>query len=327
MTRELTAPAHSGLPLVTIVTPTFNQAAFLERTLQSVLTQDYPNIETIVVAAPSCDGTAAILARYADRVRVISEPDNGQADAINKGLRLARGEIVGWLNSDDVYLPGAISAIVRFFQARPDARFAYGDVLAIDARDRLYGIRAHVRPTNYTDLLTHGDFIVQPAAFWRADLWREVGELNVNLRYAMDYDYWIRASRHTALHYIPVCLAAERFHGAAKTAKGSLARMHEIERLIRDYGGHGLPSGFRAQAAAQLTVHGIRRLIHLDSAGWADVVAAQAMHPEWGVYLRYLAAMLLAGERTVVRFWLLINLLRQRRKLGTVLPPEFMQDI
>lgn len=320
------SPDGGSLPLVTIVTPTFNQAAFLERTLLSVLGQDYPRVEYIVVDGASTDGTVDILARYANRVRVISEPDEGQADAINKGFRLAQGDILGWLNSDDLYLPGAISAVVRFFRARPDARFAYGDALAIGAHDRICGIRAHVRQTNHDDLLANGDYIVQPAAFWRADLWRETGELNAGLRYTMDYDYWLRVSQHSALHYIPVCLAAERLHNAAKTARGSRERIEEVEKLARHYGRDGVPAGFAAQAAAQRTVQGLRRLLRFDRAGQADLRAARMLHPDASVYLRYLAVMLFAGEGAVARFWLLINLLRQREKAGTVLPPEFMQD-
>ncbi|MBL8146036.1 MAG: glycosyltransferase, partial [Anaerolineae bacterium] len=260
MSEQAPTLAHAGRPLVTIVTPTFNQADFLERTLQSVLSQDYHRLQYIVVDGASTDGTSAILARYSDRVRVISEPDRGQADAINKGFRLAQGEILGWLNSDDLLLPGAISAVVRFFTAFPNGQFAYGDALAIDRRNRIYGLRAHVRQTDHADLVNNGDFIVQPAAFWRASLWRETGELNTDLRYTMDYDYWLRASLRTSLRYIPVCLVAERLHDAAKTAKGSRERVVEIEQLARRYGGEGLPSSFRAQAAAQLTVQGLRRL-------------------------------------------------------------------
>jgi len=310
-------------PLVTIVTPTFNQAEFLERTLQSVLSQDYPRLEYIVVDGASTDGTAAVLARYSDRVRVISEPDRGQADAINKGFRLAQGEILGWLNSDDLLLPGAISAVVRFFTACPAAQFAYGDALAIDERDRIYGLRAHVRQTSHTELVHDGDFIVQPAAFWRASLWRETGELNTDLHYTMDYDYWLRASLLTKLTYIPVCLAAERLHGDAKTAQGSRERIEEIAALAQRYGGEGLPSSFHAQAAAQLTAQGIRRLCRFDRGGQDDIREARALRAAPGVFMRYLAVMLLAGERSVARFWLQINRLRQRRKANVVLPAAY----
>jgi glycosyltransferase involved in cell wall biosynthesis len=314
----------SNLPLVSLVTPSFNQAVFIERTLRSVQAQDYPRIEHIVIDGASTDRSGDVLRRYADRVRVVSEPDAGQADGINKGFRLAGGEIYAWLNADDLLLPGAISAVVRFFRAHPHIGFVYGDVLAMDARDRLFGLRAHVRQTDYTDLLTNGDFIVQPAAFWRASLWREVGELDTRLDYTMDYDYWLRAARCTTLHYIPVALAAERLHSGAKTSGGSLVRMREIEALARRYGASGVPSAFRAQAAAQLALQGVKRCLRLDRAGLRDIRAAFQLRPAPGVFLRYFGVMLLAGEGAVARFWLLINLLRQRRKADTVLPPEYM---
>jgi glycosyltransferase involved in cell wall biosynthesis len=314
----------SSLPLVSLVTPSFNQAAFIERTLLSVQAQDYPRIEHIVIDGASTDRTGDVLRRYAARVRVISEPDGGQADAINKGFRLAQGEIFAWLNADDLLLPGAISAVVRFFQANPHISFVYGDVLAINAQDRTYGIRAHVRQTDYDDLLTNGDFIVQPAAFWRASLWREVGELDTTLHYTMDYEYWLRAAQRTTLRYIPVVLAAERLHGGAKTARGSLARMREIEALARRYGSPGLSSSYRPQAAAQLALQGLSRCLRREKGGVEDIRAALRLRPQPAVFLRYFGVMLLAGEGALTRYWLLINLLRQRRKAGTVLPTDFI---
>ena len=316
--------AKAGFPLVTIVTPTFNQAAFLERTIHSVLAQDYPRIEYIIVDGASTDGTAAILRRYAGCARIVSEPDDGQADAINKGFRLASGDILGWLNSDDLYLPGAISAVVRAFRATPSARFIYRDALAMDAQDRLFGIRSHVRQTDHDDLLRQGDFIVQPAAFWRMDLWREIGELNPELYYTLDYDYWLRASQRTDLRYLPVVLAAERLYAGAKTGRGAEERMNEIEQLARQNGLEDVPEAFRAQQAAQLASGAVRRLLRLDPTGWPDLRRAWALNSQRGAFLRYFAVTLLLGEASVARFWLLLNLFRQRQKADTVLPDDFL---
>lgn len=313
-------------PIVSIVTPTFNQATFLEQTIKSVLEQDYPFIEYIVVDGDSTDDTRRILSRYADRIRIVSEPDRGQGDAINKGFRLARGSIMGWLNSDDLYLAGAIAAVVRFFKAHPEIDFVYGDALAMDTRNRLYGVRAHVRQTNYHDLITQGDFIVQPAAFWRSGLWREIGELDTALRYTLDYDYWLRAARKFELRYVPVCLAAERLHSGAKTARGGSARLEEVASLSHRHGYTQLPLGFREQAAAEAALRGIRRLVRLDRCGWDDLRAAAAIQPRMTNFLKYAAVSLLAGEHSVPRFSLLLNRTRQRLKASTVLPREFLPE-
>lgn len=313
-------------PLVSVVTPTFNQAAYLEQTIKSVLAQDYPFIDYTVIDGASTDGTQAILSRYADRLRVVSEPDHGQADAINKGFRLAQGSIMGWLNSDDLYLSGAISAVVRFFQTHPKINFVYGDVLAMDARNHLYGVRTHVRQTDYRDLVMRGDFIVQPAAFWRSSLWRAIGELDTSLHYTLDYDYWLRSAQQFELRYIPVCLAAERLHSSAKTARGGAARLLELASLGHRYGQTQLPLSFRGQAAAESAARGIRRLARLDRGGCDDLRAAAAIHPPLVNFLKYFAVSLLAGEHSVARFWLLINRWRQHLKKSTVLPHEFLPE-
>ncbi len=125
----------SSLPRVSIVTPSFNQAAFLEETIQSVLSQDYPNLEYIIIDGGSTDGSVEIIKKYADKLAYwVSEKDTGQADAINKGLIRVTGEIVAWLNSDDIYLPGTIRAAVEALQAHPDCGLVYGDVLSVDAK-------------------------------------------------------------------------------------------------------------------------------------------------------------------------------------------------
>ncbi len=243
-------------PLVSIITPSYNQARFIEQAIQSVLSQDYPALEYIVIDGGSTDGTRAILESYGDRVRWISEPDNGQANAINKGFALARGDILAWINADDFYAPGAIRTVVAYFQAHPDVSLLYGDVIAIDEAGKVYGRRKNVRPTTREILIHEDDPIVQPGAFWRADLWRRVGELDDRLHYTMDYDFWIRAAEQHTLTYLPVALAYERLHAQAKTATGSIKRLEEIEQLVYRYGGTTLPRKFHAEAAAVYVLAG-----------------------------------------------------------------------
>ncbi|PKO17710.1 MAG: glycosyltransferase [Chloroflexi bacterium HGW-Chloroflexi-10] len=204
-------------PLVSIVTPSFNQAKYLERTLCSVLEQDYPNIEYIVMDGGSTDGSRNILERYGPRLAAWeSVKDKGQTDAINKGFAQASGEILAWINSDDTYLPGAITEVVAYFEQHPEVGMVYGDCNFIDAADRVIG-RFNARQTDYARLRRGFVHIPQQAAFWRADLWRQVGPLDDTIYFAMDYDLWLRLAKISTLRYIPRLWANFRLHGDAKT--------------------------------------------------------------------------------------------------------------
>ncbi|GAB4492323.1 MAG: hypothetical protein Fur0016_04200 [Anaerolineales bacterium] len=203
---------------VSIVTPSFNQAQFLERTIRSVLEQDYPHIEYILVDGGSTDGSVEIIQKYADKLAWwVSEPDQGQTDALNKGFARATGEILAWLNSDDTYNPGAISAAVNFLQENPQVGMVYADTNFIDENDRLIG-RFPAAQTDYTRLRRGYVHIPQQAAFWRADLWHKVGPLDPSFYFAMDYDLWVRLARITELRYLPGQVWANfRLHASGKT--------------------------------------------------------------------------------------------------------------
>lgn len=207
----------NDLPLVSIVTPSFNQAAFLEETIRSVLEQDYPRIEYILIDGGSTDGSPEIIRRYADRLAYwVSERDRGQTDAINKGFVRAQGSILAWLNSDDTYQPGAVREAVEFLLAHPEAGMVYGDGNFIDERDRVIG-RFPAAQTDLKRLRRGYVHVCQQSAFFRADLWRAVGPLDPSFYFAMDYDLWVRLARHAPLVYLPRTWANFRLHSDAKT--------------------------------------------------------------------------------------------------------------
>jgi|WetSurMetagenome_2_1015567.scaffolds.fasta_scaffold104719_1 glycosyltransferase involved in cell wall biosynthesis len=180
-------------PLVSIITPSFNQAKFIEETLKSVLSQDYPDLEYIVIDGGSADNTLAILRKYEGKIKWNSEPDYGQADAVNKGFSMAKGEILGWLNSDDTYLAGTIRTVAEYFENHPDIVMVYGDACVIDEDERTTG-RYRSEPFR-TERLSETCFICQPTVFMRRDVFREIGLLDINLHTCMDYDYWMRIAK------------------------------------------------------------------------------------------------------------------------------------
>jgi glycosyltransferase involved in cell wall biosynthesis len=221
------------LPLVSIVTPSYNQARFLEATLRSVLEQDYPNLEYLVVDGASTDGSVDIIRRYAGRLTWwVSEKDSGQSEAINKGLRRARGEIVGWLNSDDVYLPGAVAAAVAAFQAHPQAAVVYGDALAIDADGKSFNVM-HARQYSLVDLMAF-NIICQPAAFMRRSVLEQVDYLNPSYHLLMDTLLWMDMARVGPFVYVPQAWAAARYHDQAKNRTRGAAYGREARVLMED---------------------------------------------------------------------------------------------
>ena len=236
-------PANQpALPRITVVTPSYNQARYLEATMRSVLEQDYENIEYIVIDGGSDDGSRAIIEQYADRLAYwVSEPDKGQTDAINKGFAQAKGEILAWLNSDDTYQPGAISAAVAFLQAHHEVGLVYGDANFIDEHGRVIG----QFPAAQTDLarLRRGYVhIPQQAAFWRAELWQQVGPLDPSFYFAMDYDLWVRLAGVGKVHYHPRPWANFRLHSDAKTIMDDDRCWPEMLRVhYRDGGGRLAP--------------------------------------------------------------------------------------
>jgi len=205
----------SDLPLVSIVTPSFNMAKYLPEAIESVLRQNYPRIEYIVIDGGSKDGTLDILERYKDRLRYVSGPDRGPSDATYKGLRQAHGEVLAWLNADDSYLPGAIRKAVEYLQAHPAADVIYGEGWWVDETGTTIG-RYPTLPFD-PKVLERDCFICQPAAFFRASAYRRC-ELDPNTNWSFDYDLWIRmAKAGFRFESIPDYLANSRMHYGAKT--------------------------------------------------------------------------------------------------------------
>ena len=227
----------SGLPLVSVVTPFLNQAKFLERTIESVLSQDYPRLEYIVVDGGSKDESVSIIQEHAARLSWwVSEPDAGQTEAINKGFSHARGDILAWLNSDDTWMPGAVTSAVQAFAAHPRAGLIYGGANFVDEQDRVLG-RFAAAQTSYRQLRQGFVHIPQQAAFFRSDLWRSVGPLDASLYFAMDYDLWLRISRVSQVKYIPQAWANFRLHSAGKTIMADERCWPEMLRIHRRDGG------------------------------------------------------------------------------------------
>jgi glycosyltransferase involved in cell wall biosynthesis len=206
-----------NFPLVSIITPSYNQAAFLEETIDSVLSQDYPRLEYIIVDGGSTDQSSEIIRRHSDRLAWwVSERDQGQTDAINKGFARASGGILAWLNSDDTYLPHAISEAVETLSAHPKAGMVYGDANLIDENGQVIG-KFPAHQTDYDRLRRGYVHIPQQSAFFRADLWQQVGPLDPSFYFAMDYDLWVRLARLAPLHYQPRTWANFRLHSSGKS--------------------------------------------------------------------------------------------------------------
>ena len=240
-------------PLVSIVTPSYNQADYLEATIQSVLGQDYGKIEYIIIDGGSTDGSPKLIEKYAPMLaHWVSEPDAGQTDAINKGFAHAKGKYLAWLNADDLYTPHAVSESVAFLEENPQVGMVYGDSDFINADGRVVGQFA-ARQTDYARLMRGYVHIPQQAAFWRASLWQQVGPLDPSFYFAMDYDLWVRLAKLTELRYFPRTWAQFRLHGASKTILDDMRCWPEMLRVHRREGG----SPFSIIVAK----YGLRRLL------------------------------------------------------------------
>ncbi len=226
-------------PLVSIITPSFNQARYLEATIQSVLEQDYPRIEYIIVDGGSSDGSVDVIKKYAGRLAWwVSEQDKGQTDAINKGFNRANGEILAWLNSDDTYNPGAVSAAVKYLTENPDVAMVYADCNYINEQGAVIG-KFNSAQTDHRRLREGYVHIPQQTMFFRANYWKELGPLDPSFYFAMDYDLWTRITSRAPIKYLAGQTWANfRIHTSGKTTSADDRCWPEMLRVhYRDGGG------------------------------------------------------------------------------------------
>ncbi|GAB1421164.1 hypothetical protein MASR2M15_13080 [Anaerolineales bacterium] len=223
-------------PKISIVTPSYQQADYLEETIRSVLTQDYPNLEYIIIDGGSRDGSVEIIQHYADHLDTwLSEKDGGQTEAINKGFKLASGDILAWLNSDDLYLPGTLFRVAQAFIADPECLALTGLRKIIDADSQVSRNWFEWLPE--ADVLRNRCEIAQECTFWRREILQAIGPLDESYRFAMDYEYWQRmTAKGFRFNFLPAYLGAIRVHDQAKSSTLHDVWSNELKKLFTQYG-------------------------------------------------------------------------------------------
>lgn len=233
-----TMPDGRPWPLISIVTPSYNQGRFIEGTIRSVLLQGYPNLEYIIIDGGSTDGSLEVIRKYGKWLAYwASEPDKGQAHAINKGFQRATGQILAWLNSDDEYCMRTLHFVARHFQEQPGRELLYGDCEVIDVEGYIIDCKKELQG-DLSHLLM-GNFIPQPSTFFHRRAWESVGGLDVKLHFALDYDLWIRMMlKGVKLRYVPLPLSQFRWHSASKSrnylARFGIEYLAILERVFQE---------------------------------------------------------------------------------------------
>ena len=217
---------------ISIITPTLNHALFIEDTILSVLNQDHKEFEHIIIDGGSIDGTIDILKKY-PHLKWISEKDSGQSQAINKGFRIATGDIIGWINSDDFYEKNIFSTIANFFELNEDCSVLYGNQTDIDENKNVIGIRAGEVFT-LVKLLKNPDIVRQPVCFWRKSILKDVGHLNEKYHLAMDYDFFLRIAKKYKFCYVNKDFCFFRLFPGTKTSRFSKRQRQEIYAIMKD---------------------------------------------------------------------------------------------
>jgi glycosyltransferase involved in cell wall biosynthesis len=256
---------------ISVVTPSYNQGDYIGRTVDSVLSQrgDY-ELEYIVVDGGSSDDTVNILRSYGEAIRWVSEPDEGQADALNKGLSMASGDVIGWLNSDDLYEQAALATVAAIFEQETDVQWLYGQVRIIDAQDR--EIRRWItqyknlrmRRFRYEKLLAE-NYLSQMGVFWRRSAAEAVGPFRQDLHYCMDYDYWLRLGKRWPGCFVNRTLAAFRWYPSSKSGSGFGAQFRQELDVAREHADGQYPGAIfchRLFAARTVAVYELMRWLY-----------------------------------------------------------------
>jgi glycosyltransferase involved in cell wall biosynthesis len=246
---------------ISILTPSLNQGEFIRKTIESVLTQKIPELDYWVIDGGSTDGTPDVLREFNTHIRWVSEPDRGTANALNKGFGRSRGEIIGWLSSDDIYYPGALHTVLEFFAAHSEIDILYGDANHIDEKDQVLE-RYPTEPFSF-ERLKEVCFISQPATFFRRRLIDEFGMLNESFSHCIDYELWVRFAKLGArFHYLPQTLAATRLHPSAKTVAFRVACHEDINNILKNHFGQVPTHCLLNYAYAVIEDRGMRRDQH-----------------------------------------------------------------
>lgn len=253
-------PDGSPWPRVSVVTPSYNQARFLEETIRSVLLQGYPNLEYIIIDGGSTDRSVEVIRKYQRWLAYwVCEADKGQSDAINKGWGMTTGEILAYLNSDDAYCPGSMVTAVEHFLRYPDVGMVYGDCNFVDGESALIKKYKLHEMSLYEILICFYYFIPQATVFLRRDVINNVGMMNTNLHYSMDYELWLRVGLRFKLRYIPTLLAFMRFHSTAKTVAVPTNSFSESIHVVEQFFSQDLPSGISILKNKTLAAHYLRK--------------------------------------------------------------------
>jgi glycosyltransferase involved in cell wall biosynthesis len=311
----MTPPSSSGLPLISVVTPSLNQGRFLEETIRSVLDQDYPHLEYSIIDGGSTDGSVDLIRKYEKQLAYwTSEPDRGQADAINKGWRRATGEILAYINSDDTYCPNALRLVAEAFACDPAIGLVYGRCHVIDKHSAVLRER-RVREANFSELLRWSPSIPQPTMFVRREVIESVGLLNTDFHYTMDYELTLRVGMKYKMKFIPHVLANMRDHPAAKTALDPLKHVEEGITVAEKFFRQPLPvdlAALKDKTLAALNIRKARVLSRLGRGAEARAIIASALErcPDvrrdavaaWAMSV--VGANAIAGLRRLKRAWL-----------------------
>lgn len=239
---------------LSVVTPTFNHVKYIETTIKSVLANNYTNLEYIVIDGGSKDGTQDIVRKYADHIdHFISEKDEGQADAINKGFSLATGEIYAYINSDDYYFPNTFEKVMKIFEENPDIDVIYGDCVFVDENEQFLRYFTEVEPFNGYRLTSCSDFIMQPTSFWRAKAFKAIGGFDKDHHFGFDWEAWCKmVQQGFKFHYLQEPLAVNREFAQTKTLSGGMKRVNELLRIVNTYKQSLIPHAYYSYKYAEM---------------------------------------------------------------------------